>query len=177
MALRRDCSFPFCVIGPVLLAALRRFAETCFSEAMLYNLRINWLRSVICSRPDAEPPGVVPLVLAVEVIEPRSEMSSSGLYGAFIVKAASRHFLSSFVIPFFCSTGAASILPSRPHISIAVARSGGQGRRFFSAAEGLVLDGREHGGRLPAIGGWPHDDPRGACHWSRSIARTTLVFG
>jgi hypothetical protein len=42
-------------------------------------------------------------------------------------------------IPFFCSTRAASILPSRPHISIAVARSGGQGRRFFSAAEGLSL--------------------------------------
>jgi hypothetical protein len=31
---------------------------------------------------------------------------------------------------------------SRPHISIAVARSGGQGRRFFSAAEGLSLPGR-----------------------------------
>jgi hypothetical protein len=34
---------------------------------------------------------------------------------------------------------AASILPPRPHISIVVARSGGQGRRFFSAAEGLSL--------------------------------------
>src|SRR5450755_3695119 len=44
-------------------------------------------------------------------------------------------------IPFFCSTRAASILPSRPHISIAVARSDGQGRRFFSAAEGLSLTG------------------------------------
>jgi hypothetical protein len=40
---------------------------------------------------------------------------------------ASRHFLSCFVVPFFCSTRAASILPSRPHISIAGARSGGQG--------------------------------------------------
>jgi hypothetical protein len=30
-------------------------------------------------------------------------------------------------------------LPSRPHIAVAVARSGGQGRRFFSAAEGLSL--------------------------------------
>lgn len=40
---------------------------------------------------------------------------------------------------FFCSTRAASILPSRPHITIAVARSDGQGRRFFSAAEGLSL--------------------------------------
>jgi hypothetical protein len=47
-----------------------------------------------------------------------------------------------FVMPvasFFCSTRAASILPSRPHITIAVARSDGQGRRFFSAAEGLSL--------------------------------------
>ena len=56
-----------------------------------------------------------------------------------------------FVIPFFCSTRAASILSSRPHISIAVARSGGQGRRFFSAAEGLSFYGREHGGRFA---GW-----------------------
>jgi hypothetical protein len=37
-------------------------------------------------------------------------------------------FCRPFVIAFFCSTRAASILPSRPHISIAVARSGGQGR-------------------------------------------------
>jgi hypothetical protein len=43
------------------------------------------------------------------------------------------------VIPFFCSTRAASILPSRPHITVAVAHSDGQGRRFFSAAEGLSL--------------------------------------
>jgi len=48
-------------------------------------------------------------------------------------------FLLSFVILFFCSTSAASILPSRPYISIAVARSSGQGRRFFSAAKGLFL--------------------------------------
>ena len=63
---------------------------------------------------------------------------ASGLYGAFFVKGIAP-FLSSSVIPFFCSTRAASILPSRPHISIAVARSGGQGRRFFSAAEGSSL--------------------------------------
>jgi hypothetical protein len=34
--------------------------------------------------------------------------------------------------PFFCSTRAASILPSDRRISIAFARSGGQGRRFFA---------------------------------------------
>ena len=86
-------------------------------------------------------------------------------------------FLSSFVIPFFCSTRAASILPSRPHISIAVARSGGQGRRFFSAAEGLSLTDASTAAGCRRSGGWPRDDPRGACHWPRSIARTTLVFG
>src|SRR6266851_3617573 len=80
-------------------------------------------------------------------------------------------------IPFFCSTRAASILPSRPHISIAVARSGGQGRRFFSAAEGLSLTAASTAAGCRRSGGWPCDDPRGACHWPRSIARTTLVFG
>ena len=101
---------------------------------------------------------------------------ASGLYGAFFVKGITP-FLSSFVIPFFCSTRAASILPSRPHISIAVARSGGQGRRFFSAAEGLSLTDASTAAGCRRSGGWPRDDPRGACHWPRSIARTTLVFG
>jgi hypothetical protein len=36
MALRRDCCFPLFVFGPVLLMALRRLAETCFSEAMMW---------------------------------------------------------------------------------------------------------------------------------------------
>src|ERR1700726_2331414 len=66
-----------------------------------------------------------------------SPIRAYGLYGAFFVKGASRHFCLPFT--FFCSTCAASILSSRPHICIAVARSGGQGRRFFSAAEGLSL--------------------------------------
>ena len=68
-----------------------------------------------------------------------------GLYGAFFVKRASRYFccplsFHSFVRP-------ASILPSRPHICIAVARSGGQGRHFFCAAESLSLTDAS-GGRL-----------------------------
>jgi hypothetical protein len=87
------------------------------------------------------------------LIEPDRQISRIRLVWGFICQGSITPFLLSFVIPFFCSTRAASILPSRPYISIAVARSGGQGRRFFSAAEGLVLDGREHGGRLPAIGG------------------------
>jgi len=61
-----------------------------------------------------------------------------GLYGAFYVKGGAHHFFSP-VCSFFCSTRAASILPPRPHIGIAVARSEGQERRFFSAAAGLSL--------------------------------------
>src|SRR5271167_546747 len=63
--------------------------------------------------------------------------SSAPPKACFLCQAASTPFLSCFVIPFFCLTRAASILSSRPHVSIAVARSVGQGRRFFSAAEGL----------------------------------------
>ena len=62
-----------------------------------------------------------------------------GLVWGFLCQGSITPFLSSFVIPFFCLTRAASILPSRLHISIAVARSGGQGRCFFSSAEGLSL--------------------------------------
>src|SRR5271163_2016769 len=63
-------------------------------------------------------------------------------------------FLSSFVIPFFCAPRAASILPPRLHISIAVARSGGQGRRFFSAAEGASLTDASTAAGCRRSGGW-----------------------
>src|SRR5207253_6975913 len=61
------------------------------------------------------------------------------LVWGFLCQGCITPFLSRVVTPFFCSTRAASILPSRLHIAAAVARSGGQGRRFFSAAEGLSL--------------------------------------
>ena len=55
-------------------------------------------------------------------------------------------------IPFFCSTRAASTLPSRPHISIAVAAQRRSRTALLQRRRRLVLDGREHGGRLLAIG-------------------------
>jgi hypothetical protein len=67
------------------------------------------------------------------------QISRIRLVWGFLCQGHSRHFCSALSFPFFCSTRAASILPPRPHISIVVARSGGQGRRFFSAAEGLSL--------------------------------------
>src|ERR1700730_8862951 len=105
------------------------------------------------------------------------QISHIRLVWSFLCQGSITPFLSSFVISFFCSTRAASILPSRPHISIAVARSGGQGRRFFSAAEGSSLTDASTTADCRRSGGSPHDDPRGACHWPQSIARTTLVFG
>ena len=63
--------------------------------------------------------------------DPDEPNSSIRLVWGFVCQGGITPFLSSFVIPFFCSTCAASILSSRPHICIAVARSGGQGRRFF----------------------------------------------
>jgi hypothetical protein len=55
------------------------------------------------------------------------------------------------------------------HISVAAARSEGQGRRFFSAAEGssLTLASTAANCRDRGVA---RDDPRGACHWSRAIA-------
>jgi hypothetical protein len=76
---------------------------------------------------------------AGRLIEPDRQISRIRLLWGFVCQGGINPFLSSFVIPFFCSTCAASILSSRPHICIAVARRGGQGRRFFSAAEGLSL--------------------------------------
>ena len=116
----------------------------------------------------------------IPLIEPDMQISRIRLVWGFLCQgyhAGITSFLSSSVIPFFCSTRAASILPPRPHISIAVARNGGQGRRFFSAAEGLSLTDASTAAGCRRSGGWPRDDPRGACHWPRSIARTMLVFG
>src|SRR5271169_6112474 len=99
-----------------------------------------------------------------------------GLYGAFFVKETSRHFgrpLHSILL----------FDPRREHSSVPTAyfhRRRAQRRSrtaLLQRRRRLVLDGREHGGRLSRSGGWPRDDPRGACHWPRSIARTTLVFG
>jgi hypothetical protein len=45
-----------------------------------------------------------------------------------------------------------AILPSRPQLNCAAVSSGGQGCRHLAAPVGLVLDGREHGGRLGQSG-------------------------
>jgi hypothetical protein len=60
------------------------------------------------------------------------------LYGAFFVKGASRHFCCSLLLDsLFDPRREHSFVPT--HITVAVARSVGQRRRFFSAAEGLSL--------------------------------------
>src|SRR6266498_5271019 len=85
--------------------------------------------------------GLSPAGMAASLAAPEPYGPNSGirLVWGFLCQGCITRFLSRVVTPFFCSTRAASILPSRPHIAVAVARSGGQGRRFFSAAEGLSL--------------------------------------
>jgi hypothetical protein len=91
-------------------------------------------------------------LLSTPRTDPDEPNSSIRLVWGFLCQGGITPFLSSFVIPFFCSTCAASILSSRPRIYIAVARSGGQGRRFFSAAEGLSLTDASTAAGCLAIG-------------------------
>src|SRR5215831_10771266 len=66
--------------------------------------------------------GLSPARMAVSLAapDPYVRLSRIRLVWGFLCQATSTPFLSCFVIPFFCSTRAASILSSRPHISIAV---------------------------------------------------------
>src|SRR2546430_17168507 len=91
--------------------------------------------------------------------EPYGPNSGIRLVWGFLCQGGITPFLSRVVTPFFCSTRAASILPSRPHIAAAVARSGGQGRRFFSAAAGLALTDASTAAGGPGTGGWPPHEP------------------
>src|ERR1700747_750971 len=74
-----------------------------------------------------------------------------GLYGAFFVKGASRHFCRALLLHSFVRPAPRAFfhpdrtLPS-PSRAAAVTEALLQRRRR------LVLDGREHGGRLPVIG-------------------------
>src|SRR5206468_2393240 len=65
--------------------------------------------------------------------DPYGPNSGIRLVWEFLCQGCITPFLSRVVTPFFCSTRAARILPSRPHIAVAVARSGGQGRRLYGS--------------------------------------------
>src|ERR1700733_15023604 len=62
-----------------------------------------------------------------------------------------RHVALLFETFFGSAPGGAFFRPD-PHDGAAVAHSGGQGRPFFGPPAGLVLDGREHDGRLVFVG-------------------------
>jgi hypothetical protein len=103
-------------------------------------------------------------------------ISGIRLVWGFLCQGVYHAIFVVLVIPFFCSTRAASILPPRPHIFIVVARSGGQGRRFFSAAEGssLTAASTAAGCRRRVVG---RARIRGEPAIGRDQSRTTLVFG
>jgi hypothetical protein len=67
-----------------------------------------------------------------------SPIKASGLYGAFFVNGEHHFFRALFGHSFVRPAPRAFFRPDRI-LAVAVARSEGQGRRFFSAAEGLSL--------------------------------------
>src|SRR5262249_20069993 len=68
---------------------------------------------------------------------PRGSVHAAFPHTACMGLSLSRVHHAIFVVLCCFILCSASILPSRPHITVAVAHSDGQGRRFFSAAEGL----------------------------------------
>src|ERR1700682_3670167 len=86
------------------------------------------------------------------LIEPDRQISRIRLVWGFLCQGGRHANLVVLYIPFFCSTRAASTLPSRPHISIAVAAQRRSRTALLQRRRRLVLDGREQGGSLPVIG-------------------------
>jgi phytoene dehydrogenase-like protein len=62
-----------------------------------------------------------------------------GLYGAFFVKGGAHHFVAPLFVDSFVRPAPRAFFRPDRILAVAVARSEGQGRRFFSAAEGLSL--------------------------------------
>src|SRR6516164_2112441 len=122
-------------------------------------------------RPATYKGRLLPAAPRTDPYEPNSGIRL--VWGFLCQEGGAHRFFAPLVCSFFCSTRAASILPPRPHIAVAVARSAGQGRRFFSAAEGLSLTSASTAASCRRSGGLSRDDPREACHWPRLIARTT----
>jgi hypothetical protein len=76
-------------------------------------------------------------------------LDAYGLYGAFFVKGGGTPFFAPLFVHSFVRLAPRAFFRPDRNIPIAVARSGGQGRRFFRRRRRLVLDQREHGGKLP----------------------------
>src|ERR1700680_5059923 len=85
------------------------------------------------------------LRLEAGLIDPSGRFSqttlklSSGLYGAFFVKGGAHHFVAPLFVDSFVRPAPRAFFRPDRILAVAVARSEGQGRRFFSAAEGLSL--------------------------------------
>src|SRR3984893_2396539 len=111
------------------------------------------------------------------LIEPDRQISRIRLVWGFLCQGGVTPIWSSFAFHSFVRPAPRALFRPDRIFPSPSRRSGGQGGAFFSAAEGLSLTDASTAAGCRRSGGWPCDDPRGACHWPRSIARTTLVFG
>jgi hypothetical protein len=95
------------------------------------------------------------------VIRKKMPLLDPACMGLSLVKV-SRHFCLPSSFHSFVRLAPPSILPPRPHISMAVAPSGGQGRPVFgphAPAARSVLDGREHDRTLVQVRDPIHANP------------------
>ena len=112
----------------------------------------------------------------IPLIEPDKQISRIRLVWGF----RCQRFISSFLTFFFfscCLTAQRAFLPPErifPSPSCAAAVKAGASS---APPKGLSLTDASTAAGWRRSGGWRRDDPRGACHWPQSIARTTLVFG
>src|SRR6266516_569137 len=76
--------------------------------------------------------GLAPAGMAASLAAPETYVRLSRIRLVWAFSLSRVHHAIFVVLCCFilCSTRAASILPSRPHITVAVAHSDGQGRRF-----------------------------------------------
>src|ERR1700680_4707565 len=104
-------------------------------------------KNCVNSSVNTPPPkgGGFRLRLEAGLIDPSGRFSqttlklSSGLYGAFFVKGGAHHFVAPLFVDSFVRPAPRAFFRPDRILAVAVARSEGQGRRFFSAAEGLSL--------------------------------------
>ena len=93
---------------------------------------------------------------SVEPAEPPCCRRPKTLYGALVVKSDFYSFSSLLPFPILLFGPGGAILPPRPFVPRAVARSGGQGWGPSSgptaSAARSVLDGCEHDGRMRRLG-------------------------
>jgi DNA-binding SARP family transcriptional activator len=138
-------------------------------------LRARILRTLV-ARLDGDPTRALPYAHALLAMSPADEQLAAAirLVWGFRCQGHITHFLSCccFILLFD---------PRREHSSVPTAyytrrRAQRRSRTALQRRRRLVLDHREHGGRMPVSGWFGTRDPREACHGPRAIAAEPRLY-